>query len=95
MNFTPTQLKIIAFSTAVARFNQPAVFSVLQHILRNRSLQQERNHDEEVRVRSVGTRSLGRHPGTATPIIRLLLGLLPEWVRLVLWDALRARYSGR
>jgi hypothetical protein len=92
MNFTPTQLRIIAVSVAVARFNQPVGFSVLQYILRNR-----RKHEEEVGVRSVGPRSLGPHPERPSTAlaIRLLLGLLPEWVRLGLWRALRERYPWR
>jgi hypothetical protein len=93
MNFTPSRLKIIAFAAAVARVNQPAGVIVLQHILRNLSWLQERKHEEEMRARSVGTRSLGRHPGTAALMIRLLLVLSPEWVRLVLWHALRERYA--
>lgn len=98
MNFTPSQLKIIAFSAAVARVNQPVGVSVLQHILRNLSWQQEMKHEEEARARSVGTRSLGRHPSwdkrsSTALMIRLLLVLSPEWVRLVLWHALRKRYA--
>jgi hypothetical protein len=97
VNFTHPQLKILAFSAVVARVNQPAGVIVLQYILgnllRNLSWQQEMNHEEEARARSVGTRSLGRHPGTAALMIRLLLVLSPEWVRLVLWHALRERYA--
>ena len=98
MNFTPSQLKIIAFATAVARVNQPVGISVLQHILWNLSWQQEMKHEEEARARSVGTRSLGRHPrwdkrSSTALMIRLLLVLSPEWVRLVLWHALRKRYA--
>ena len=98
VNFTPSQLKIIAFATAVARVNQPVGVSVLQHILRNLSWQQEMKHEEEARARSVGTRSLGRHPrwdkrSSTALMIRLLLVLSPEWVRLVLWHALRKRYA--
>ena len=93
VNFTPSRLKIIAFAAAVARVNQPVGVIVLQHILRNLSWQQEMKHEEEARARSVGTRSLGRHPGTAALMIRLLLVLSPEWVRLVLWHALHKRYA--
>ena len=93
MNFTPSQLKIIAFSAAVARVNQPAGVIVLLHILRNLSWQQKMKHEEEVR-----TRSLNRHPSwdkrsSTALLIRLLLVLSPEWVRLVLWHALRGRYA--
>ena len=93
VNFTPSQLKIIAFATAVARVNQPVGVSVLQHILRNLSWQQEMKHEEESRARS-----LGRHPSwdkrsSTALMIRLLLVLSPEWVRLVLWHALRKRYA--
>ena len=100
MNFTPAQIKILAVSATVARFSQPTAFSVLQHILRNRSWQQERKHEEEIRAGSVGTRSPGSHPDwdkrpSTTAGIRLLLGLLPEWVRQVLWRALRERYEAR
>ena len=100
VNFTPSRLKIIAFAAAVARLNQPAGVIVLQHILRNLSWQQEMKHEEEARARSVGTRSLGRHPrqrwdkrSSTALMIRLLLVLSPEWVRLVLWHALRKRYA--
>ena len=98
MNFTPTQLKILALSVAVARLNQPVWFNVLQQILRNRSLQQEMNHEEDARARNVGTRSLGRHPRwdkrpSTALMIRLLLGVLPEGVRQVLWHTLRERYA--
>ena len=100
VNFTPSQLKIIAFAAAVARVNQPAGVIVLQHILRNLSWQQEMKHEEEARARSVGPRSLGRHPrqrwdkqSSTALMIRLLLVLSPEWVRLVLWHALRKRYA--
>jgi len=98
VNFTPSQLKIIAFAAAVARVNQPAGVIVLQHILRNLSWQQEMKHEEEARARSVGTHSLGRHPrwdkrSSTALMIRLLLVLSPEWVRLVLWHALRKRYA--
>jgi hypothetical protein len=93
VNFTPSQLKIIAFSAAVARVNQPVGVRVLQHILRNLSWQQEMKHEEEARARS-----LGRHPSwdkrsSTALMIRLLLVLSPEWVRLVLWHALRKRYA--
>ena len=100
VNFTPSQLKkIIAFSTVVARVNQPVGVIVLQHILRNLSLQQEMKHEEEDRARSVGTRSLGRHPSwdkksSTALMMRLLLVMSPEWVRLVLWHSLRERYAG-
>jgi hypothetical protein len=98
VNFTPTQLKILAFSAAVARLNQPVWLNVIQHILRNRSLQEEMKHEEEARARSVGTRSLGRNPAwnkrpSTALMIRLLLGVLPEWVRQVLWHSLRERYA--
>ena len=97
MNFTPTQLKILALSVAVARLNQPVWFNVLQQILRNRSLQQEMRHEEDARARNVGTRSLGRHPRwdkrpSTALMIRLLLGGLPEWVRRILWHSLSERY---
>ena len=98
MNFTPRQLRIMAFSAAVARLNHPMWFNVLQHILRNRSLEQEMKHEEEIRARSVGNRGLGgvpswnKRPSTAL-MIRLLLDSLPESVRLVLWHALRERYA--
>ena len=90
----------MAFSAAVARLNHPMWFNVLQHILRNRSLVQEMKHEEEIRARSVGNRGLGRDPGwdkrpSTAPMIRLLMVLLPESVRLVLWRALRERYSVR
>ena len=99
MNFRPLHLKkIIVFSAAVARVNQPAGVIVLQHILQNLSSQQEMKHEEEVRARSVGTRSLNRHPSwdkrsSTALLMRLLLVLSPEWVRLVLWRALRERYA--
>lgn len=98
MNFNPTQRKIMALSAAVARLNQPAWASVLQHIYQNRLGQQEMNHEEEGRARTVGTRSLGRSPGWNTRsrtalMVRLLVVLLPDWVRLVLWRALRERYK--
>ena len=98
MNFTHPQLKILAFSAAVARLNQPVLFSVLRLILRNRSWQQEMKHEEEIRARSVGNRGLGRDPGwdkrpSTAPMIRLLLESLPESVRLVLWHSLRERYT--
>ena len=100
VNFTSSQLKIIAFAAALARVNQPAGVIVLQHILRNLSWQQEMKHEEEARARSVGPRSLGRHPrqrwakqSSTALMIRLLLVLSPEWVRLVLWHALRKRYA--
>ena len=97
MNFTPTQLKILALSVAVARLNQPVWFNVLQQILRNRSLQQEMRHEEDARARNVGTRSLGRHPRwdkrpSTALMIRLLLGVLPEGVRRILWHSLSERY---
>ena len=98
MNFRSSQLKkIIVFSAAVARVNQPAGVIVLQHILRNLLSQQEMKHEEEDRA-SVGTRSLGRHRrwdkrSSTALMIRLLLVLSPEWVRLVLWHALRKRYA--
>ena len=97
MNFTPTQLKILALSVAVARLNQPVWFNVLQQILRNRSLQQEMRHEEDARARNVGTRSLGRHPRwdkrpSTALMIRLLLGGLPEGLRRILWHSLSERY---
>ena len=96
--FTPSRLKKIAFAAAVARVNQPAGVIVLQHILQNLSSQQEMKHEEEVRARSVGTRSLNRHPSwdkrsSTALLMRLLLVLSPEWVRLVLWRAPRERYA--
>ena len=93
MNFTPPQLKIIAFSAAAARLTHPMWFNVLQRLLQNRSLQQEMKHEEEVRSRSVGPRILGRHPVSTAMMIRLLLGLLPEQMRMALWHALRVRYA--
>ena len=98
MTFTPTQLKILAFSAAVARVNQPVGVSVLRFILRNRSWQQEMKHEEDARARSVGSRSLGRHPrwdkrSSTALMIRSILALSPEWVRQVLWHALRERYA--
>ena len=99
VNFRPLQLKkIIVFSAAVARVTQPAGVIVLQHILQNLSSQQEMKHEEEDRARSVGTRSLNRHPSwdkrsSTALMIRLLLVLSPEWVRLVLWHALHKRYA--
>ena len=81
-----------------ARVNQPAGVIVLQHILQNLSSQQEMKHEEEARARSGGTRSLGRHSNwdkrsSTALLMRLLLVLSPEWVRLVLWRALRERYA--
>ena len=98
MIFKPSQLKMIPFLAAVARVNQPAGVIVLQHILRSLLSQQEMKHEEEVRARSVGTRNLGRHPrwdkrSSTALMIRLLLVLSPEWVRLVLWNALSKRYA--
>jgi hypothetical protein len=100
VNFTPSHLKkVIAFSAVVARVNQPAGIIVLQHILQNLSLQQEMKHEEEDRARSGGTRSLGRHSSwdkrsSTALVMRLLLVMSPEWVRLVLWHSLRERYAG-
>lgn len=99
VKFTTSQLKkIIAFSALAARVNQPAGVIVLQHILQNLSSQQEMKHEEEARARSGGTRSLGRHSNwdkrsSTALLMRLLLVLSPEWVRLVLWRALRERYA--
>ena len=100
MKFTTSQLKkIIAFSAVAARVNQPAGVIVLQHILQNLSSQQEMKHEEEARARSGGTRSLDRHSNwdkrsSTALLMRLLLVLSPEWVRLVLWRSLRERYAG-
>ncbi len=98
MNFTRLQLNIIALSAALARLNQPVWFNVLQHILQNRSGQQEMRHEEEVRARSVGPRIDGRHPdwdkrSNSALGVRLALALLPEWVRTLLWHSLRERYK--
>ena len=98
MIFTPSRLKMIAFAAAVARINQPAGVIVLQHIVQNLLSQQETKHEKEALARSVGTHSLGRHPrwdkrSSTALMIRLLLVLSPEWVRLVLWRALRERYA--
>ena len=91
MNFTPTQLKILAFSAAAARLNQPVWFNVIQQIL-------EMKHEENARARSVGTRSLGRDPRwnkrpSTELMIRLLLGVLPDGVRRILWRSLSERYA--
>lgn len=103
MNLTPKQLRIIAFSAAAARFNQPAWFKVLQYIQQNRSWQQEMKYgveEEEFRARSLDDRSRGRYrdsyprPSTAL-MTRLLMELIPESLRLVLWHALRERYEGQ
>ena len=98
MNFTPMQLKIMAVSAAVTRLNQPMIFNVLHHILKNRSLQQEMNYEEEVSSRSVGAHIPGRHPDwdkrpSTALMTRLLLGLLPESVLRVLWHSLIEHYS--